>query len=123
MRIYLYLIFIVFILISLNFTQAFESRSDDYYITLAKEVAQAHKWKYPSYVCNDFAWDLMIKLNLNGYLANRRNGKYYPCSKLDYQRFRCRHTWIEVWVGKKLIQIEATTGKVISPEYYKDHYK
>lgn len=98
------------------------SRNDDFYLNISKEVAQNHNWTYPNYVCRDFAHDLMVKLNLNGYLSSTRTGKYYPCLYSNWQRFRCRHTWVEVWVGKDKKRIEATTGQVISDLNYKTYY-
>jgi hypothetical protein len=114
---------ILFVILYIQPVSAFSSRSDDFYLNLSKQVSLSHNWTYPSYVCHDFSWDLMLLLNRNGFLSSTRLGKYYPCDSFSYDHWKCKHMWVEVWVGNNLVSIEPQTGKVISPEQLKDHYK
>lgn len=127
-KIYSYSLIVILLLITIQSVNAtLYSRSDDLYLNISQQVAQAHNWTYPNYVCRHFSHDLVVQLNRKGYLSSIAIGKYLHCSPLNYQRFRCRHVWVEVYVGEvrpeNLVRIESTSGKIITQENYKLNYK
>jgi len=122
-KLYSYSLIVILLLITIPSVSAFSSRSDDYYLTITKQVADSHEWSYPSYICKDFTWDLMTKLNLNGFLSNKRIGYLYPCSQSNYDRFKCKHEWVEVWVGNNQLSIEPQSGRILTEEDFKVNYK
>lgn len=91
-------------------------------IEIAEENANAHEWEYKVYDCTQFSTDLIKKLKEFGWNARMETGFWFDsgnnCSQSNYKRFKCRHDWVILEVP-----IEATTGKIIDPEIYKEQYK
>lgn len=90
------------------------------FLDVAHEIASAHTWHFPDYICTDFAYDLSTKLISQGWSVdtqqvywNYANG---TCPEED--RFHCKHTIVMLTVP-----IESTTGKIITPDVWKLEYR
>lgn len=93
------------------------------FIDIAEQVASEHEWTYNQYMCGDFSNDLVKELRRMGWSAYREFGYHYSngdgtCPEFDYDHWRCKHYWVIVKVP-----IEATSGRIISPEEYAREYR
>lgn len=78
---------------------------------IAHEVATEHEYEYGVYDCEEFSHELVRRLEARGYDADYVTGYYGSADQHG------RHAWV-----KMTIYIEATDGRIISPEDFEKNY-
>lgn len=78
---------------------------------IAREVATEHEYEYGVYDCEEFSHELVRRLEAEGYDADYVTGYYGSADQHG------RHAWV-----KMTIYIEATDGRIISPEDFEKNY-
>jgi len=102
-----------------------ESRivSQDYLISpkeirKIKEIAywnaQEEEYELHVYDCTQFSENLVKKLKAEGYEAQCTAGNNWA---FDYTN----HTWVSVWINGVRLEIESTTGELLTTEKYKTY--
>jgi hypothetical protein len=86
----------------------------------AKNVAGAHYYEKDRYVCQDYARELVRRLQADGYSAQYCIGKAKWCDPDVDVRYKCWHAWVKL--GDNMY-IEATTGTFIEPKDYGGSYE
>ena len=89
------------------------------FMTEARIVAGAHYYDRERYVCQDFAEELVRRLQADGYEAYLCLGLAKWCDQDKYDPYNCWHAWVKL--GGNII-IEATTGQFILPKDYERDY-
>lgn len=82
---------------------------------IAIEVANSHDYNLKNFNCEDFSRELAHKLALEGYKAEVVRGTLKNCNP---ENDNCRHAWVRIEVN-----IEATNGSVLDPDFYEENYK
>lgn len=90
------------------------------FLEIAEEVAQAHNYSIPGYVCEHFSRDLVRELKKNDYDAETKIVRV-DCDSGLLDKYSCEYyNGIHV-VVKLVTYIESVTGKLIEPDYYCDY--
>ena len=89
------------------------------FIEEAKNVAGAHYFESGRYVCQDYAKELVGRLQADGYSAQYCIGIANWCKDPENPGKNCWHAWVKLGDG---IYIEATTGQFIEPKDYGRDY-
>lgn len=84
---------------------------------IAEEVANNHNYNLTDFNCEDFSAELAHKLAQEGYKAEVVRGTLKNCNP-ESDVYECRHAWVKVEVN-----IEATNGSVLDPNFYEENYK
>jgi len=85
------------------------------YLVIAHDVYLEHESNEDYYNCWDYSNDLVKRLRAVGYIAWIQRGfscdKY--CEAQDLSNCCDSHAWIKLIDGNQLIELEATTGRII----------
>ncbi len=81
---------------------------------LAKNVSESYEFELHKFDCTDFSEELVKRLKEKGFNAYCVFGRWeIPDYKL--------HTWVEIDMLNYFIEIEATKGRIISNEDFKEY--
>lgn len=91
--------------------------AEPHYMQIAKKVHQSFEADSNYFNCWDFSNALVKELEANGYNAFVKKGLKCNsyCWRPDYNSSLCceRHAWVAIETDNGLIELEATTGRII----------
>jgi hypothetical protein len=79
---------------------------------IAENNSNEHEYVLNKYDCTEFSKQLIVRLKDAGYNAKFCEG--YS----DFNGQKSLHNWIKI----ESVYVEATSGKIIEPDYYAIHY-
>jgi len=102
--------------IEFKFNERWEHKKAFYDLVegIGTQVANETEWELHVYDCTDFSRELAKRLRAEGLDAYCVFGRWeIP----DYKK----HTWVEIDMGDFFVEVEATSGYIISDYYFKNY--
>ena len=101
---------------------------EPFFLGISREVANRHEYDYHEYNCVNYSYDLINEYKKHGVVAVAVSGYYYyingtTCDGIGLTEFECGHMWVCLGTnGDSGLCIEAVTGELINPDYYRKYY-
>ena len=83
---------------------------------IAKDIAKANIYNFGIYDCENYSQELKYALENQGYNSFCEAGYY------DYN-ISMPHEWVRVELNNKVYRIESVYGKLISDDWFTEHYQ